>query len=382
MVDGCSATNAVSAVEDEPRRTVPRSVSKGGAMNHRARGEDLQTKSAAPPASAPSPKPENDTGASTSPAPSLPKGGGAIRGIGETFSASPVTGTGSFRVPIAASPGRSGFHPDLSLAYDSGAGNGPFGHGFHLSVPQISRKTEKGLPRYDDAHGSDVFLLSGAEDLVPYLIEGENGWTRSVTDTGTEMVERYRPRVEGLFARIEKRRNKVTGIVHWVAVTKDNVTSIYGLTEAARIADPADGARVFSWLLEETHDDRGNVIAYDYKAEDLAGVSAALAWEAHRKKAPNPPQNRYLKRIRYGNTTPGDAGTALFEIVFDYGEHDALVPAPDEATLDEAPGRLLHLPRRLRDPHVSPLPPDPDVPPDGRARRDALPRPLHGIHLQ
>jgi hypothetical protein len=27
-----------------------------------------------------------------------------------------------------------------------------------------ARKTEKGLPRYDD---SDVFVLSGAEDLVP-----------------------------------------------------------------------------------------------------------------------------------------------------------------------------------------------------------------------
>ena len=43
---------------------------------------------------------------------------------------------------------------------------GPFGHGFHLSMPQITRKTDKGLPRYDDANDSDVFILSGAEDLV------------------------------------------------------------------------------------------------------------------------------------------------------------------------------------------------------------------------
>ena len=40
---------------------------------------------------------------------SLPKGGGAIRGIGEKFAANPVTGTGSMSVPIATSPGRSGF---------------------------------------------------------------------------------------------------------------------------------------------------------------------------------------------------------------------------------------------------------------------------------
>ena len=39
----------------------------------------------------------------------LPKGGGAISGIGEKFAANPVTGTGSMSVPIATSPGRAGF---------------------------------------------------------------------------------------------------------------------------------------------------------------------------------------------------------------------------------------------------------------------------------
>lgn len=59
---------------------------------------------------------------STQPAPpsiSLPKGGGAIRGMGEKFAANPVTGTGSINIPIATSPGRSGFGPQLSLSYDS-----------------------------------------------------------------------------------------------------------------------------------------------------------------------------------------------------------------------------------------------------------------------
>src|SRR5687767_4381561 len=100
---------------------------------------------------------------------SVPKGGGAIRGIGEKFAANPVTGTGSMTVPIATSPGRSGFGPQLSLSYDSGAGNGPFGFGWSLSLPAITRKTDKGLPEYRDAEESDVYVLSGAEDLVPVL---------------------------------------------------------------------------------------------------------------------------------------------------------------------------------------------------------------------
>src|ERR687892_862436 len=113
--------------------------------------------------------PSEQKGGVTAPAISLPKGGGAIRGIGEKFAANPVTGTGSMTVPLAVSPGRSGFGPQLSLSYDSGSGNGPFGLGWNLSLPAITRKTDKGLPQYDDAEESDVFILSGAEDLVPAL---------------------------------------------------------------------------------------------------------------------------------------------------------------------------------------------------------------------
>src|SRR5712664_530914 len=101
----------------------------------------------------------------------LPKGGGAIRGIGEKFAANPVTGTGSLAVPIYSSPGRSGFGPQLSLAYDSGSGNSPFGFGWSIVLPAITRKTDKGLPQYRDDEESDTFILSGAEDLVAALVQ-------------------------------------------------------------------------------------------------------------------------------------------------------------------------------------------------------------------
>jgi hypothetical protein len=67
----------------------------------------------------------------SAPSITLPKGGGAISGIGEKFAANPVTGTGSMTVPVFTSPGRSGFGPQLSLSYDSGAGSGPFGFGWN-----------------------------------------------------------------------------------------------------------------------------------------------------------------------------------------------------------------------------------------------------------
>src|SRR5262245_28591660 len=82
---------------------------------------------------------------------SLPKGGGALSGIGEKFSPDLYTGTGNFTIPIALPSGRNGFQPQLSLVYSTGSGNGPFGLGWNLSIPGVSRKTSKGVPRYNEA---------------------------------------------------------------------------------------------------------------------------------------------------------------------------------------------------------------------------------------
>jgi hypothetical protein len=165
------------------------------------------------------------------PAVALPKGGGAIRGIGEKFAANPVTGTGSMSVPIATSPGRSGFGPQLSLSYDSGAGNGPFGFGWSLSLPSITRKTDKGLPKYQDAEESDIFILSGPEDLVPVLVQNGEEWERETldprtVDRKTYDIQRYRPRIEGLFARIERWTNQAQPEdTFWRSISKDNITT-------------------------------------------------------------------------------------------------------------------------------------------------------------
>ncbi len=264
------------------------------------------------------------------PAVSLPKGGGAIKGMGEKFAANPVTGTGSMSVPIATSPGRSGFGPQLSVSYDSGAGNGIFGLGWNLSLPSITRKTDKGLPRYWDGEESDVFIFSGAEDLVPVL---KADGTVDEFERDGYRIRRYRPRIEGLFARIERWTKVDVGEIHWRSLSKDNITTLYGQTEKSRIADPEHLTHVFTWLICESYDDKGNAIVYEYKSENDDNVSLVKTNESHRSRT----ANRYLKRIKYGNVVSRlvepDLTTAvwLFEVVFDYGEHDLANPKPGDA---------------------------------------------------
>ena len=274
----------------------------------------------------------------TAPALTLPVSGGAIRGIGETFGTDPLTGTASMTVPVVSSPGRGGFGPSLALSYGSGQGNGLFGIGWSIPVPAVTRRTDRGLPRYDD---TDTFLFSGAEDLVPALEpDGDGGW-RPQTQTEPPhapgyRVDRYRPRTEGAFTRIERWTRLADGDVHWRSITRDNVAHRYGEEPEARIADPDDPRRVFSWLLCRSDDGRGNTIAYEYLAESGDGVDAGQAHERHRTPRQRT-ANRYLKRIRYGNRTstltapePESDGW-LFEVVLDYGDHDPDTPA-SEAT--------------------------------------------------
>src|SRR6266851_3339265 len=285
---------------------------------------------------------QDSPNASSNPLPSisLPKGGGAIRGIGEKFAANPVTGTGSLTVPIATSPGRSGFGPQLSLSYDSAAGNGVLGFGWNLNLPAFTRQTDKGLPLYLDSEESDGFILSGAEVVVP-LLDG-NGQRiakqRTVHGVAYE-IRPYRPRIEGLFARIERWTSLDTGISHWRAITRDNVTTLYGFDALSRIADPAEPTHIFSYRICRTFDDKGNIALYTYVAEDSAGVERFRAHEANRTDAVRATQC-YLTSVRYGNVAPyfpdwsEDAPETplpndwYYEVVFDYGDHAPDHPLP------------------------------------------------------
>ena len=272
----------------------------------------------------------------SSPAIIFPKSGGAIRGMGEKFNVNAASGTGSFSIPIATSPGRSNFGPELALSYNSGSGSGPIGLGWSMPVPSVSRKADKGIPRYQDENESDTYILSGAEDLVPQLELNQGEWSQefhNAEDEGEEFkVHRYRPRIDGLFARIERWTSRESGEIHWRSISKENIKSIYGRSSKSRISDPNNSKRkIFSWLLDETSDAKGNIIRYEYKAEDLVNVSTSLPQEKSRLDKTNPIANQYLKRILYGNQEMFKPDAWKFEVVFDYGDQDEGNPTPEDS---------------------------------------------------
>ncbi len=267
----------------------------------------------------------------------LPKGGGAIKGIDEKFSVNAINGSASFSIPLPFSPAR-GAVPALSLSYNSGSGNGIFGLGWNMGLSSIKRKTDKGLPQYFDGIDSDTFLFSEAEDLVPeykkvegnFLLDSNGDYIIHETDSSDSLftIRFYKPRIEGLFARIERWTNKENGNIKWRVITKDNTTTLFGWTNNSIIANPKDATKIYEWLPEFVFDDKGNCCHCIYKKEDELGIDESLIHNRNRiVEGKITYANLYLEKVFYGNKTPykkfGNnfpiANDYLFSTVFDYG---------------------------------------------------------------
>lgn len=207
----------------------------------------------------------------------IPKGGGALSGIGETFQPDLHTGTAHLTVPMPLPPGRGALTPKLALAYSSGTGNGPFGIDWSLDVPRISRRTDRSVPVYDDTR--DTFVLSGAEELAEVPIGNAAPPDLPADATAT----RYRPRTESGLARIVHVVG--TGSDYWDLWTRDGLRSRYGTARPPNSPDdwndPAtirtpDG-NVFAWLLSITCDTFGSRTRYSYRSDDTGNPQRYLA---------------------------------------------------------------------------------------------------------
>lgn len=245
----------------------------------------------------------------------LPKGGGAIRGMGEKFQPDLHTGTGNLHLPISTPPGREDLQPALALDYSTAAGNGPFAVGWRLSIPCVQRKIEKGIPLYDDRHDAqgnpiwhtdeDVFVISETQDLV-HVGHG-----------------RYRPLVEGSFSRIRKVRAG-DGQLSWEIDSKNGLRSTFGPSGESRIFVTEGGAtKIFRWLLQETRDPHGNRIVYSYARDRGVDLQADLG--TYREERHHDYNQVYLKSIAYCeyHEPAVNADRYLWRIDFDYGEYNA-----------------------------------------------------------
>jgi RHS repeat-associated protein len=172
----------------------------------------------------------------------LPSGAGAVRSAGQTFEADPYTGTGRYAVPIELLPGPNGIVPSLTLSYSTHAGAGIAGVGWSLGLAQVERRTDRGIPSYDD--NLDRFAIQG-DELLP------------IGDS------QYRYRTEGRFSRVVHVRTR--GEDAWVVTERDASRVIYGRDPSHRVHDGA--GKVAAWLPTRKIDALGNAVDYTWSRD-------------------------------------------------------------------------------------------------------------------
>src|SRR5699024_507972 len=108
--------------------------------------------------------------------------------------------------------------------------------------------------------------------------------------------------------RFEKWVNKTDRSVHWRTRAKSNTVSVYGKNAEglSKIQHPEDLNQIFCWLPDYQYDRLGNVIQYVYEKENDDNVNPYSSFESGRIKQFNETgfAQRYLKKIRYGNSKP------------------------------------------------------------------------------
>jgi hypothetical protein len=181
----------------------------------------------------------------------LPSGGGSIAPLGDRFQPDLVRGTGNYSIPLNCPKGPNDLQPKPVLTYSTGSGNGPFGLGWRCEPLRIERRTDRGVPAYDD---SDEFTIGGADVLVPVG------------------AGRYRPRSDTQFWHVER----LAGDGGWRIRDGSGRTQVLGASEASRETGPA--GEVFAWHLEGEIDPAGNAIRYEYLRDGGRLYLTVIRW--------------------------------------------------------------------------------------------------------
>lgn len=209
---------------------------------------------------------------------SLPTGPGSISGMGESFDVQLNTGTFSFSVPILVPPGVAGHQPSLSLAYNPGIPNGPFGQGWAISAPAFTRKADDGMPTYTAA---DTFTDGSGEDLILM----------------TDGTYRREFELDGQFARVTRAG------AGWLQESKSGTKILFGQypngSDSSRVSriwrDANSFDETLAWYADEIIDINGNKVSYHYTT------------------FPDSPGVLYLSEVRYS-----EFGTNAHRAIFEY----------------------------------------------------------------
>ena len=197
---------------------------------------------------------------------------GVVGAIGGTVDVG-LMGAAVYSIPIEVPAGINGMQPNLSITYNSQAGNGLLGWGWDISGLSSIERT--GMTRYHDGVAgavtiddlTDRYLLDGVRliavanysDSVEYKTE-QDGMSRIMAYFRTEHIG------GGLFGY-----GTIKVLDHFKIWKADGLVLEYGTTEDSWVDAQSDSFHALCWLLSRVSDRNGNSIVYHYNKNISTG---------------------------------------------------------------------------------------------------------------
>jgi len=180
-----------------------------------------------------------------------PAQAGAVPG---SFTVTP-NGTAHYAIPLELPPGRNGVAPALSLVYDSGAGDGPFGEGFTLEGLSSVRRCGSNIAQDGDVRGvkydSEDHLCLDGRRLTEVSRSGGQIEYRTFPETFQKVLASVDANGQPQTFEVRRRNGRILR---------------YGTRDDARTIVGTAGA-IGSWDIAREEDRRGNYIDYWYDHE-------------------------------------------------------------------------------------------------------------------
>lgn len=168
------------------------------------------------------------------------------------------TGAATFAIPIMVPPGTAGMQPNLSLTYNSQAGNGLAGVGWRLTGLSAIARCRQSIAQ-DGQNGAITFSASDRFCLDGLRLIAVSG---SYGADGTE----YRTEKDS-FVKVTSHGAAGSGPEYFRVKTKEGRTLEYGNSADSRIeATGSPSARV--WALNKVQDASGNHMTVSYLESD------------------------------------------------------------------------------------------------------------------
>ena len=176
------------------------------------------------------------------------------------FAVSP-SGAATYSIPIQVPPGIAGMQPELSLNYNSQAGNGLLGVGWSLGgLSAITRcpttLEQDGFIDGVDFDSNDKFCLDGQRLIA---VSGAYG------ADGTE----YRTEIDS-FSKIVSYGSQANGPAHFIVWTKSGQQMHYGVTSDSRI-EAQGKIDVLVWAINQVKDSVHNYYTVSYTEDNANG---------------------------------------------------------------------------------------------------------------